>query len=120
MNLESSRKKFPEGSPVDISSLQDEFDQPTAGETVAPEIAAVADNTIEEIEEDAVQLVEEKDDIEAIEPAPVEIGKSQHQCRQTDVPDATNDADRYRPMSQSSFGAALKKIWTKIKGALFS
>lgn len=195
-------EEIPDGSPVDIGSLEDEFDQPTDGETVAPEIAAVADNYIEEIEEDAAQLVEEQAAAEPevkdiVEPAPMQNDEyaTPKQCRQcgknegqgelfitsgdqlycpdcapvevTPIEDApvedapvedapveevtlVEDApgedapveDPVKPVEatteqakkapdapadtanmddgQSSFGAALKKIWTKIKGALFS
>lgn len=157
---------IPDGSPVDIGSLEDEFDQPTAGETVAPEIAAIADNYIAEIEEDAVQLVEEQEAVEpevkeVVEPPLVQSGENadQKQCGQcgknegSDESFITNGGELYcsdcapvaEPVksadanteqevktpeapadagseddSQSSFGAALKKIWTKIKAALFS
>ena len=155
-----------DGSPVDIGSLEEEFDQPTAGETVAPEIAAVADNYIEETGEDAVQLVEEPEAgepevQEVVEPTPMQSGENtdRKHCRQCGKnesegePFITSDGELYCPdcvpveepvksadtnteqevktpeahtdadsedNAPVSFGAALKKIWTKIKEALFS
>ena len=163
-------EEIPEGSPVDIGSLEDEFDQPTTGTTVAPEIAAIAANYAEHIAEDAVQLVEEHD---TVVPEPVQgiEEAEQPQCEQcgrkqasdesfmtsdgqfycpdcapvadalktadvnraqpddgpdappvdapADAPEAPAEADKADD-EQFSFAAAVKKIWTKIKGALFS
>lgn len=86
-DVETEQAEIPEGSPVDIGSLQDDFDQPTADETVAPEVAAVAGNQDEEFVLDAVQLVEETDEIE---PEPVDIDKKQ--CWQCGKSDSNGDS----------------------------
>ncbi|TKB27068.1 hypothetical protein FCL47_07770 [Desulfopila sp. IMCC35006] len=67
----------PEGSPVDMGALEDDFTQPAAGATVAPEIAAVDGDQDGEIVWDDVQLVEETDESE---PEPAVVDKKQ--CRQ--------------------------------------
>ena len=108
-------EEIPDGSPVDIGSLEDAFEQPTAGETVAPEIVAITGNYSEERIEDAVQHVEET---AAVAPAPVE-SVAPSPTQPTAVPDATAAAGN-TDESQASFGATVKKIWTKIKAALFS
>ncbi len=126
--------EIPEGSPVDIGSLQDDFDQPAADETVVPEIAAISGNQDEEIVWDDVQLVEETDEIE---PEPSGIDKKQcWQCGKSEnnsdsfttrngqlfcidcapIEDSAKAGTTDGSNDKSSLGAALKKAWARMIG----
>lgn len=101
--FETVREKIPEGSPVDVSFLKDEFDQPTAEEKVVPELVAIAGNYNEAAAEDESQPGAEKDKIE-MEPSDAAIKAGANE--------GSND--------KFSLGATIKKAWAKIKNVLFS
>ncbi len=122
----AGQEKIPDGSPVDTDSLQDAFDEPAPDEPVAPEIAAIAENYDKEIAFEEVQLIEETDEIEQ-KSTGAESAPSGSSAATADIkrePEAS-DPNATRGASQGSgstfsLGGALKKAWTKLKGALSS
>ena len=99
----AERQEIPQEGPVDGGSLQDEFDQPAAEETVVPEIVASAGNYNGGAAEDEGQPAAEKDESEL---------KPSDSDTTVDAIDGSND--------KSSLIATIKNAWAKIKDVLFS
>ena len=99
----AEREEIQQESPVDVSSFQNEFDQPTAEETVAPEIVAIAGNYNEDTAEDEGKPAAEKDEIE------LELSDSDITAEATDGSNG-----------KFSLVATIKNAWAKVKDVLFS
>ncbi len=106
-------EEIPDDSPVDVSSLQDEFDQSPADETVAPEIAAIAGNYTKKVIEDEVQLVEEVNEIGS---EPIDVDNSAKTADATDISEA-GIGDAGLVDTGFSIGSVLSESWEKTKGA---